>query len=297
MEVKFTVLVPVYNEEANIGNLLRSLAKQRLSVGTLQRIMVVASGCTDKTEEIVKGWMKQDRRVRLLTQKKRGGKAAAINYFLKKDESQVVVMPGGDVVLEDGALENLVRHFVDEKVGMVGARIVSVNEPDTFLGFANRTIWKLHDQMARDHPRLGEVTAWRRVFEELPEETICDEAAIEMLVKEAGLKLVYEPQAVAYNRGPTNWREFMARRRGNHVGHMMVQKQWGEKVASEKGWMIAKYWWRQLLNDKKHWWWYIKLALAELGSKLLATADYYCGRERLVWPMAKSAKKPIEVQG
>jgi len=295
MKVKFSVLVPVYNEEANIGNLLQSLVKQRLSVGTLQRIVVVASGCTDRTEEIVKRWMKQDRRVKLLTQRERQGKTAAINYFLKKDKSKVVVMVGGDVVLKDRALENLVRHFVDDKVGMVGARIMSVNKPDTFLGFANRTIWKLHDQMARDHPRLGEVTAWRRIFERLPRETICDEAAIEMLVKRADLKLVYEPQAVAYNRGPTSWGEYLSRRRGNHVGHMMIQRQWGEKVASEKGWLLVKYWWRQLLNDKKHWWWYIELVLVELWSKILATVDYYCGRKGLVWPMAKSAKKPIEV--
>lgn len=295
MKVKFSVLVPVYNEEANVGNLLLSLIRQKLSAGVLQGIVVVASGCTDNTEGVVKEWMKKDKRINLLTQNKRQGKAAAINYFLKKDKSQVVVLVGGDQVLKDRALENLVRHFVNKKVGMVGARIVSVNKPNTFWGFVNRTIWQLHDQMARDHPRLGEVTAWRRIFEKLPKETICDEAEIEMLVKKAGLKLVYEPRAVAYNRGPTNLKEFLTRRRSIHVGHLMIKNRWGEKVESEKVGLIAKYWWQALLNDKKRWWWYTKLALVELGIKLLATIDYYCGRKELIWPIARSAKKPIKV--
>lgn len=295
MKVKFTVLVPVYNEEANIGNLLQSLVKQRLSAGTLERVVVVASGCIDKTEEIVKEWMGKYKKIKLLTQNKREGKTSAINYFLKKDKSQLVVMAGGDVVLKDRALENLVHHFVDEKVGMVGARIISTNTTNTFWGFTNCLIWKLHDQMARDYPRLGEVTAWRRVFERLPKETICDEAEIEMLIQSSGLKLVYEPRAVAYNRGPTNWGDYLARRRNIHVGHMIIKRRWGKTVVSERAGLLGKYWWRQLLSDKKHWWWYIKLAMVELGIKLVAAVDYYCGRKELVWPVAKSAKKSIKV--
>jgi cellulose synthase/poly-beta-1,6-N-acetylglucosamine synthase-like glycosyltransferase len=295
MAIKFSVLVPVYNEEANINNLLSSLVKQRLSVGRLQKIVVVASGCTDNTEGLVKGWVKKNKKIKLLTQKKRQGKTAAINYFLKKDESQVVAMLGGDLVLKEKALESLVRHFADKKVGMVGAKIVSTNKPNTFLGFANKMIWQLHDQMARDYPRLGEATAWRRVFKALPRETICDEAAIEMMVKTAGLRLIYEPRAIAYNHGPTNLREYLNRRRNNHLGHLLIQKRWSKKVESEKTLLIAKYWWQQLLKDKQRWWWYVKLAFLEMMIKFLALVDYYSGKRGVVWRMAKSAKKPIKI--
>ncbi|HUS51889.1 MAG TPA: glycosyltransferase [Candidatus Bathyarchaeia archaeon] len=299
MAIKFTVLVPVYNEAANITNLLTSLVKQKLLKGKLERIVVVASGCTDQTQDLVKAWGKKDKKIKLLTQKKREGKASAINYFLKKDQSQVVVMVGGDLLLKDKALENLVRHFADKRVCMVGAKIVSTNKADTFLGFANNVIWQLHDRMAQDHPRLGEVTAWRRVFERLPKETICDEAEIEMMVKKAGLKLVFEPQAIAYNRGPTNLKEYLARRRNNHLGHLLIQKRWGKKVESEKVGLVAGYWWRQLLKDKKRWWWYLGLAFLEMVIKFLALVDYYSGKKdqrQIVWPMAKSAKKPIKIK-
>jgi biofilm PGA synthesis N-glycosyltransferase PgaC len=298
MVIKFSVLVPVYNEAANISNLLASLVKQKLLKGRLERVVVVASDCTDQTPDLVKAWGKRDKRIKLLTQKKREGKASAINYFLKKDPSQVVIMVGGDLLLKDDALENLVRHFADKKVGMVGAKIVSTNKSDTFLGFANNIIWQLHERMAKEYPRLGEATAWRRVFEKLPKETICDEAEIEMMMKKAGFKLIFEPLAIAYNRGPTKLEEYLNRRRNNHLGHLLIQKRWGKKVESEKSLLIAKYWWQQLLKDKKHWWWYLKLAFLEMGIKILAWVDYYSGKRhqrQLIWRMAKSAKKPIEI--
>lgn len=294
--LKFTVLVPVYNEGANIANLLESVVKQRLRVGELERITVVASGCTDETEEIVREWMRRDTRIRLLRQRKRLGKARAINYFLAKDRSKVVVMVGGDVVLKQGCLENLVKHFQDKEVGMVGARIRSVNKDKTFLGFSNGLIWRLHDQMARDYPRLGEVTAWRRVFDKLPKETICDEAEIEMLVRKKGLKLVYEPRAVGYNRGATKWGEYISRRRSVHLGHMIVRRRWGNKVESEKGWLVLKYWLKEVKGDYRRCWWYVGVVLVELLAKFLGKIDYYLNKKELVWLVAKSAKQPVKVR-
>lgn len=295
MKVKFSVLVPVYNEAANIDNLLRSIVSQEYGVGWVDEIVVVASGCTDETEDIVGRWVKKDRRIRLLRQKKRLGKVSAVNYYLKKSRARVVVMMGGDVMLKQGCLEELVRHFKDKQVGMVGARIKSVNDGSSFFGFANQMIWQLHDQMARDYPRLGEVTAWRRVFEQLPKETICDEAEIEMLVKEKGLRLVYEPKAVGYNHGPTEWGEYISRRRSIHLGHLLIQKRWGRRVGSEKSWLVLRYWWRELIRGKRVVW-LVGLVLVELIAKVLGKIDYYTYSRQVIWPVAKSAKKRIMVK-
>ena len=73
-----------YNEEANIGRLLRSLLRQRFTHCYLREILVVASGCTDRTEEIVRNIMEKDNRIKLLIQPHREGKASAINLFLSK---------------------------------------------------------------------------------------------------------------------------------------------------------------------------------------------------------------------
>ena len=59
-----SVGIMAYNEEANIGQLLKALVTQRTSAVTLSEIVVVASGCTDGTQAIVKAWCRRDSRVR-----------------------------------------------------------------------------------------------------------------------------------------------------------------------------------------------------------------------------------------
>ena len=78
-----------YNEEANIGRLLQALILQRTAKAVVSEIMVVASGCTDRTEYIVQDWMGRDGRIRLITQPRREGKASAINQFLPRAKERI----------------------------------------------------------------------------------------------------------------------------------------------------------------------------------------------------------------
>src|SRR5438093_491776 len=73
--------VMAYNEERNIGQLLEALRVQALLSCRLAEIVVVASGCTDRTEGIVETAARRDPRVRLVRQTRREGKARAINIF------------------------------------------------------------------------------------------------------------------------------------------------------------------------------------------------------------------------
>ena len=51
-KIKCSVGITAYNEEANIGNLLQAVIDQRLYEVEITQIVVVASGCTDRTEEV-----------------------------------------------------------------------------------------------------------------------------------------------------------------------------------------------------------------------------------------------------
>jgi biofilm PGA synthesis N-glycosyltransferase PgaC len=73
--------IMAYNEEANIGRLLEALLAQKTRLASLDEILVVASGCTDRTEAIVEEFAARDGRIRLLTQVRKEGKAAAVNLL------------------------------------------------------------------------------------------------------------------------------------------------------------------------------------------------------------------------
>ncbi len=223
--INYSVGVMAYNEEANIQRTLQALLLQSSEKTSLTEIIVVASGCTDATVAIVQKMMQSEPSLKLLEQDRREGKASAINLFLQHAHSPVLIMVGADIIPEKDIVEKLCLHFTDTSVGMVGGRPVPVNDQHTFIGHAVHMLWRLHDRMARRNPKLGEVVAFRNVIQQIPTDTSVDEIAIEAIIAKQGLKLVYEPGAIVYNKGPMTVRDFLKQRRRIHAGHLKVRAQ------------------------------------------------------------------------
>src|SRR5436309_8945604 len=163
-----SVGIMAHNEEANISRTVQAVLQQQGPILRIEEVIVVASGCTDRTVAIVAEIALQEPRVRLCIQEKREGKASAINLFLKEAISPVVILMSADVIPEEAALENLCRPFKDPKIGMVGGRPVPVNDLSTFMGHTVHLLWRLHDRIARIQPKLGEVIAFRNVISGIP---------------------------------------------------------------------------------------------------------------------------------
>lgn len=224
--------IMAYNEEANIGRLLRSVLCQRFTHGYLKEIFVVASGCTDRTEEIVRDFMKDDRRIRLLIQDQREGKASAINLFLSKASGDILILESGDTVPEEGTLDKLVGPFEDPVIGMTGAHPIPVNLKSTFIGFTVHLMWSLHHKIALMTPKLGELVAFKNFVTEIPSDTAVDEASIEAIVRGAGYQLRYVPDAIVINKGPENIKDFIKQRRRITAGHKHLLREQKYEVST-----------------------------------------------------------------
>src|SRR3982074_2802360 len=73
-----SVGIMAYNEEANIGAAVTSVLSQVLATSNIAELLVVASGCEDRSAEVVSDIAMRDPRVRLIEQPEREGKASAI---------------------------------------------------------------------------------------------------------------------------------------------------------------------------------------------------------------------------
>src|SRR6266849_2930694 len=133
--ISCSVGIMAHNEEANIGRTIRAVLEQQGRSVHIVEVIVVASGCTDRTIPIVAEIVLQEPRVRLCIQEKREGKASAINLFLKQASSPIVVLIGADIIPEDSALEYLCAPFKDPTIGMVRGRPVPVNDAATVMGY------------------------------------------------------------------------------------------------------------------------------------------------------------------
>jgi cellulose synthase/poly-beta-1,6-N-acetylglucosamine synthase-like glycosyltransferase len=283
-----------YNEEANIGQLLRALLDQRTSTCVIQEILILASGCTDNTESIVRTFANQDPRIKLLTQSRREGKASAINLFLHHASTDILVMVGADTIPSPNSIQKLVEPFTDPEVGMTGGHPIPVNDPTTFMGFAVHLLWELHHQVALKNPKLGELTAFRRAFQRIPINSAVDEASMETLIFGQGFQLRYVPNAIVHNCGPKTINDFLRQRRRIHAGHLRIRQRQGYRVSTMSGLNIvhalARAWqwnWRFVL-------WTPAVIALEMSGRLLGWIDFRLRkRDHAIWEIAATTKERL----
>jgi len=288
-----SVGIMAHNEEANIGRTIHAVLHQHGPSVRIEEVIVVASGCTDRTVPLVAAIALQEPRVRLCVQEQREGKASAINLFLKQARSPLVVLIGADVLPEDAALDYLCAPFQDPRIGMVGGRPVPVNDPATFMGYAVHLLWRLHDRLARIHPKLGEVIAFRNVISGIPTTSAVDEISIQALISQLGYQLLYEPACIVYNKGPLTIRDFLKQRRRIYAGHLQTREQQNYEAATMKVSLIAS----QLsacrdfaLRTPKHVLWTLGTVLLEGYARLQGYYDYRRKRDHHIWEMVGSTK-------
>ncbi len=281
-----------YNEEANIGRLLQSVLEQSFTHVYLKEIFVVASGCTDRTEEIVQGFSKQDTRIKLLTQPQREGKASAINLFLSKASGDIFILESGDTVPAQGTLDKLAAPFEDPRVGMTGAHPIPVNSKHTFIGFTVHLMWTLHHKIALITPKLGELVAFRSFVKEIPNDTAVDEASIEAIVREAGLELRYVPEAIVTNKGPENVKDFIKQRRRIAAGHKHLMREQKYEVSTFDPKTILRILMREHSWNLKDTAWTLGAIGLETVGRSFGYYDFYIRkRNPFIWDTAASTKE------
>jgi len=283
--------IMAYNEEGGIARLLNALLKQKLVYARTKEIVVVASGCTDRTEAIVRDFMKDDPRIHLITEEQRKGKASAINLFLSAASGDICVLESADTVPEQGALDKLVAPFAIPSVGMTGARPVPVNPQSSFIGYTVNLMWSLHHTISLAAPKLGELIAFRNFIRSITEDTAVDEASIEAMATKAGYELRYVPEAVVRNKGPENIRDFVRQRRRIAAGHKHLVREQGYQVSTIDPKIILK-----VLIQCQSWnvrdiIWTSGAVLLEAAARVLGNFDFYFRKQvPVVWDISTSTK-------
>lgn len=281
-ELDVSILIPCYNERKNLEKLLNALTKQKASSPfSIKEIAIVASGCNDGSEDIVKEFMKRDKRIKLLVQEKRDGKASAINFFLKQSNADIVVMESADTLPEEYAINNLLQPFINPKVGMAGGRPIPLNKYKSLTNRISSLSWHIqHEISLRCPPKVGELVAFRKdLIEKVPEKSAADEESISAIVQQKGFKVVYVPHAIVYNKAPEKISEFIKQKERIHFGHLWIKKYQHYIVPSLNYFRLTKVLLNILKKNPFKIFTIFPLALFEMFARLLGTIDFYLLRE------------------
>lgn len=283
--------IMAYNEEANIGRLLDSILSQTASQ-QINRIVVVASGCTDDTCSIVTSYADRDPRITLVVEPDRGGKIRAINAFLSSALEPILLVSAADIIYEPEAVEKLLAPFASDDVGMVGAHAIPVNACDSFVGFAVNWMWKLHHEVSIHHPKMGELVAIRNVFRKLDAKMLADEVQLDYGLRAIGYEVVYASDARIRNRGPETLREFIAQRIRWISYNLQMQREHRQPVSTLRLSAIGQASLRLLSRERPRPDWLAGIVGLELYCRLLARMNYHRLRspQQRLWEPQASTK-------
>lgn len=127
-----TIGIPAYNEEKNIGNLLKSILKQKEKIIKIKEIYVISDGSTDDTVIIAKSI--KDPRIQIIDDKKRLGQPFRIQELLQRFKSDYLVLLDADLIMKDAnVIQHLIKKIASGKnVGLAAAHMRPTS-PKTFL--------------------------------------------------------------------------------------------------------------------------------------------------------------------
>ena len=299
--MKLTVGICAYNEGLNIGRLLSNiLCEQELSAES--EVLIVCSGCTDHTVDIVKKYAEKDSRVKTYVENERQGKASAINHILANAKGDAILFISADTLPQKGCFSQLILKLQFSNVGIVNGKPEPVNSPNSLVGRLVQLLWRFHDHVFEQLNDAGlarhatEIFCIRKgIVDKIPTDTVNDDAYLGVITKKKGWFIEYEPKSCVSISGPQTFLEYFRQRRRIIFGHYQVRKLTGEspqylvhlmplyptRVLKLASWLCTEY---DILT-------LLAFILTELMVNTAATIDFVLRKSYVPWGVSPSTKR------
>jgi cellulose synthase/poly-beta-1,6-N-acetylglucosamine synthase-like glycosyltransferase len=212
-----SILIAVHNGEAFIAGKLESLLALDYPAH-FREILVISDGSTDATDVLTESFA--GRGVQLL-RVPRGGKASALNAGLAQATGQIIFFTDVRQALDAHALSHLAANFADPTVGAVTGELRLLNPAKVGEQADMELYWRMelwardrHSQIDSIFSTTGCIYALRReLAKPLPPDTIADDGTMSLRAFFQGYRVVFDPEAVAYDYPAAAGGEFRRRLR------------------------------------------------------------------------------------
>ena len=199
-----SVILAAYNEEKVIAEKLRSVFNSTYPEEKIE-LLVGSDGSTDNTNEILHVNANEHQALRFFQYKERRGKPVVINQLRDEAMGEVLIFTDAQVIFTEETIFELIKHFRNKKIGLVGANIQNVRVDKSGISrqewsFMSREIKTKHYEGRIWGTMIGAYGACYAIRNELykhvPAGYSVDDFYITMKVLEAEKECILEMNAI-----------------------------------------------------------------------------------------------------
>jgi len=230
VEPSVSVILVIRNEESRIGTKLANICALDYPADKVQ-VLVVSDASTDASVEIVRSYQPaQSQRITLLELVSRSGKAAGLRVAIAASTSEILLFTDVRQEIERSALRNLVANFADPGVGCVSGELM-LRKSDSSARADISLYWRIEKLVRKLESKSGSVigatgalyAVRRDAAVPPPAGTLLDDVFIPMHVVKSGLRVIFEPDAVAWDATCDERQEFRRKVRTLAGNYQLVQ--------------------------------------------------------------------------
>jgi poly-beta-1,6-N-acetyl-D-glucosamine synthase len=221
-----SVIIPAHNEERWIERKIENTLALDYPKEQME-IVVASDGSDDRTVAIAREFAGCG--VHVAAFPTRLGKQEMLNRLAPQATGEIIVATDTHAMLEPDALRNLVRHFADPAVGGATGRRICVVQAKSAASIGEGLYWRYESWIKESESRLhsclgahGQLYAIRKsVFPHV--EKVGEDFFIPMkVIADTGLRIIYEPSAVATIPAAANLSIEFERKARAHVSFLLT---------------------------------------------------------------------------
>ena len=175
-------------------------------------VIIMSDGSADATDDIVKKIIRETECVKkgflkIYSQNRSFGNPFCINAGVKAATGDIIVFADCRQRFSDNAIRELVKNFVDQKVGCVSGELVFEQTPGSSIQSEMGAYWRFEKWLRKLGSTTGSVPGAtgaiyairRKFFRPLPVQTLLDDVLVPMHVCMLGYRTIFENRAIAYD--------------------------------------------------------------------------------------------------
>ena len=271
---RVSIVFAAHNEEAVIAQKMVNCARLDYPPASLE-ILVGCDGCADATAALAR--IAAPPTASVYEFPDRCGKPAVLNRLVPLARGDIVVFCDANTELQADAIQSLVRHFRRPGVGCVCGELHLRTTEGHATG--EQIYWRYETLLKFLESRLnmlvganGALFAIRRsLFRPIPADGIVDDFLIALNVRAAGYRVVYDPEAIAWEEVAPNARQEFRRRVRIGAGNFQALRHTWRLLNPAAGGVALALWSHKVCR------WLIPVALlgAQIAAMTLASEPLY----------------------